>query len=100
MAKFVFMVYMTVDNPAPYSHLKTHGPRANAAHTPCTVTGSLRMYFKLTEAPGTNRLATEFLKLWRFISLSMKCESVFLTNKKRKRKVTANVFAKPTISRA
>ena len=33
-----------------------------------------------------NRLATEFFKLWSFISLSMKCESVFLTKKKRKRK--------------
>ena len=55
-------------------------------HTPCTVTGSLLMYFKLTEASETNRLATEFLKLWSFISLSMKCESVFLTKKKRKRK--------------
>ena len=37
------------------------------------------MYFELTEASETNRLATEFLKLWSFISLSMKCASVFLT---------------------
>ena len=37
------------------------------------------MYFDLTEASETNRLATEFLKLWSFISLSMKCASVFFS---------------------